>query len=128
MKASWGISTLPNWRMRFLPAFSLSGTQGFLSMSRWRLSRNFPARWRSRVQERLDRDFGLFQDGAQSSLGHIAGMIGNGGESASRRIVPDFMRPGSLTMETKAMSAEPRGDLTVLEAGEPAHHVLTIRG
>src|SRR5690606_6362851 len=24
MKASWGISTLPNWRMRFLPSFCFS--------------------------------------------------------------------------------------------------------
>ena len=33
MKASWGISTLPNWRMRFLPAFCFSSSLRLRVMS-----------------------------------------------------------------------------------------------
>lgn len=54
------------------------------------------------LQEHLRLDAGLLEDGAQGALGHVAGMIGDGGVAAGTRVVPDLMAAGGLAVELQA--------------------------
>ena len=54
------------------------------------------------LQEHLRLDAGLLEDGAEGALGHVAGMVGDGGVAAGTRVVPDLMAAGGLAMELQA--------------------------
>jgi hypothetical protein len=60
-------------------------------------------RWRSLLLQKHFRfDACLFQDGAQRSFRHIAGMVGDGGVAIGCRVMADLMTAGRLTVELKA--------------------------
>ena len=72
----------------------------------------------------------MFKDGSKSALGHIAGMVGDGGVSVCLTVVPDFMTAGGLPVKGKAERPEESGYFTVPKTGQSphlcAHHQSTI--
>lgn len=82
----------------------------------------------SRLQELFGVDAGLFEDRAQCALGHVAGMVGEGGVAVGGGVVPDFVRAGGLAMELEAGAFEPLHDVAISEASEAPHQRLTMRG
>ena len=55
-------------------------------------------------------------------------MVGNGRVAVGSRVVPDFMRPGSLAVKLETQFLEFLDDLPVIEPGESTHQVPRIRG
>ena len=76
----------------------------------------------------IDRDSGLFQNGSESALRYVAGVIDNGGLPSGRPIRPDLMRSGGVPVEFESHHFELSHDLSVTETGKPAHQVPTISG
>jgi hypothetical protein len=63
----------------------------------------------------------LFQDGAERSFGHVAGMIRDRRIAIGAGVVPDLMTTGGLSIELESTSLEPSNDLAITKAREPAH-------
>jgi YD repeat-containing protein len=80
------------------------------------------------LQERLGVDTGLLEDGAQGALGHVAGMIGDGGVAIRRRVEPDLVAARGLAMKLKAKLLEALDDLAIAKARQRPHQVDTISG
>lgn len=64
---------------------------------------------------------GLFEDGPESALRHIAGMVGNSGVSVRLLVVPDFVAAGGLPVKGKAERLKAPGYFAVAETGQPPH-------
>ena len=58
------------------------------------------------LQEHIRLDAGLLEDGAQRALGHVAGVVGDGGVAVGGRVVPDLMAAGGLTMGGPSFSVQ----------------------
>lgn len=61
----------------------------------------------------FDINLGLFQDGAQSSFGHISGVIRDGRESFCRGVIPDFVAAGGLAVKLEAEAFQNFDDVAV---------------
>ena len=57
--------------------------------------------YRSSTQKFLHRNPSLFEYGPQRPLGHVAGVIGDGGVTVIDWMVPDLMTTGSLAVNSK---------------------------
>ena len=80
------------------------------------------------LQKLFRLDACLLEDGAQRALGHVAGMVGDGGEPARARVIPDLMAAGGLAMKLHPECLQSPGDVAVAKAGEATHQVATITG
>lgn len=80
------------------------------------------------LQESLGVDAGLLEDGAQGALGHVAGVIGDGGVPVECRIEPDLVRTCGLAVELQAELLQPGDDVPIAKARQRAHQVPMISG
>lgn len=80
------------------------------------------------LQEHLRLDAGLLEDGAQRALGHVAGMVGDGGVAVRGRVMPDLMAPCGLAMKLEPERLQSPGDVAIAKAAEPPHQMATITG
>ena len=86
-------------------------------------------RWqKSGLQEFIHINTSLLEDGKQRPLGHVSGVVRQGGIAICRRVVPNLMRTRRLTVKLKAEVLESLDDNPLPEAAEPAHQRLTMRG
>ena len=54
------------------------------------------------LQEFFGRDASLLEDGAQCALGHVAGVVGDGGVAVSCGVEPDLVGAAGLAVELQA--------------------------
>ena len=85
-------------------------------------------RQKSGLQEFIHINTSLLEDGTQCPLGHVSGVVRQGGIAICRRVVPDLMRARRLRLKLKAEVFESLDDNPLPEAVEPAHQRLTMRG
>lgn len=76
----------------------------------------------------LGVDASLFEDRTQRALGHVTGVIGDGGVSIQRRVEPDFLAACGLPVELESQLFQPFDDLAVAVARQHAHQLATISG
>ena len=70
------------------------------------------------AQELVHRQPGLGDDGAQGSTRDVAGMAGDHGDFARGAVDPKFVAALSRTQILKAVPAQMRDDLAILERGQ----------
>jgi hypothetical protein len=61
------------------------------------------------------------KDGSKRSFRHVTAMMGQRDFAAGFGIPPDFVAPGTGTVERETERAELAGDLAIPEARQPAH-------
>ena len=65
------------------------------------------------VEKLIRRNIGLLEDGAKGSLGHVAWMVGDGGEPTCDGVPPNFVAAGGMAAEGEAKFFEFFDDLPV---------------
>lgn len=85
----------------------------------------------TRLQEFIGRYTRLPENGAQSALGDIAGVVGDRGVPIRLRMEPDLMRPCRLPVESETERPQASGNLPAGKARQPSHlcrYPLTTSG
>lgn len=72
-------------------------------------------------QEVFRIDVCLSQNGAQRALGHVSGMVGDGGVAVGLMVVPNLVASGRLSIKSKTECLHSFYNPTIIKSGKSPH-------